>query len=219
MSTPSQRILGDVGAECGYNPARVTIESPDSDSEELSDEDLLGQIAEQQRVALDLLYRRYSTASYSLALKILRDVGAAEEVTQDAFFNVWRRAASYKKGRGSVRSWLFSIVHHRAIDEIRRRKRREQNQSSREVETLDLPSDDSSDPVRYTNSQFQRSVLDKALKTLRPEQRAVVDLAYFGGFTHTEIAEKLEQPLGTVKTRMRLALKKLRETVSRDSVG
>ena len=186
---------------------------------EQSDAELLDLIAEQRRDALAELYRRYSTAAYSFALKILREPGAAEEVTQDAFFNVWRRAGSYKKGRGKVTAWLFSIVHHRAIDEIRRRKRREQQRSSREVETLDIPSDDTSDPVRFATAQFQRSVLDEALKTLRPEQRAVVELAYFGGFTHTEIAARLGQPLGTVKTRMRLALKKLRETVGREVMG
>ena len=189
------------------------------DLKDLSDEEILGLIAEQRRDALAELYRRYSTAAYSFAIKILRDPGGAEEVTQDAFFNVWRRAGSYKKGRGKVTAWLFSIVHHRAIDEIRRRNRREQQRSSREVETLDIPSDDSSDPVRFATAQFQRGVLDEALKTLRPEQRAVVELAYFGGLTHTEIAARLEQPLGTVKTRMRLALKKLRETVSRDVMG
>lgn len=199
---------------------RVTDQAPKptGDLGDLTDEDLLGLIAEQRRDALDDLYRRYSTAAYSLALKILRDPGGAEEVTQDSFFNVWRRAGSYTKGRGKVTAWLFSIVHHRAIDEIRRRKRRDEQRSSREVETLDIPSDDSSDPVRFANAQFQRGVLDEALKTLRPEQRAVVELAYFGGLTHTEIADRLQQPLGTVKTRMRLALKKLRETVTPDMV-
>ncbi len=186
---------------------------------DLSDDDLLGLIAKRRRDALAELYRRYSTAAHSFAVKILRDPGAAEEVTQDAFFNVWRRAGGYKKGRGKVTAWLFSIVHHRAIDEIRRRRRREQQRSSREVKTLDVPSDDVSDPVRFSTAQFQRGVLDETLKTLRPEQRVVVELAYFGGLTHTEIAARLEQPLGTVKTRMRLALKKLRETVGRKVMG
>ncbi len=209
-TSPSER-------ECRYNSVPVSDQAPDL--KDLSDEEILDLIAEQRRDALADLYRRYSTAAYSFAIKILRDPGGAEEVTQDAFFNVWRRAGSYKKGRGKVTAWLFSIVHHRAIDEIRRRNRREQQRSSREVETLDIPSDDSSDPVRFATAQFQRGVLDEALKTLRPEQRAVVELAYFGGLTHTEIAARLEQPLGTVKTRMRLALKKLRGTVSRDVMG
>ena len=202
--------------ECKYNPAAVNDNNPDI--AELSDEDLLRLISERRRDALTELYGRYSTAAYSLALKILRDPEAAEEVTQDAFFNVWRRADSYRGSRGAVTSWLFGITHHRAIDEIRRRRRRDQHRSSREVETLDIPSDDSSDPVRFAAARFHRGILEEALSTLRPEQRAVVELAYFEGLTHTEIAERLDQPLGTVKTRMRLALKRLREAISPDLV-
>lgn len=150
---------------------------------------------------------------YSLALHILRDRGAAEEVAQDSFFNVWRRAASFRTSRGTVAAWLFSIVHHRAVDELRRRKRREQQQSDKDPMTLDHPADDTTDPVRFTVAQFDRVKIKGALEALRPEQREIVVLAYYGGLTHTEIAQKLGQPLGTVKTRMRLALKKLREVL------
>ena len=177
---------------------------------EQSDAELLDLIAEQRRDALAELYRRYSTAAYSFALKILREPGAAEEVTQDAFFNVWRKAGSYKKGRGKVTAWLFSIVHHRAIDEIRKR-RREQTHVQYGVDLSNKPSDGDGDPVEYARLQFEGGHLKDALGNLRPEQREVVVLAYFGGLTHSEISKRLGQPLGTVKTRMRLAIKKLKE--------
>ncbi len=176
----------------------------------LSDQELLSLIVEQKREALEALYDRFSGPVFSLATHMLRDPGAAEEVTQDAFFKVWRRASSYRPDRGKVTAWLFSIAHHRVIDEVRRRKRREQTHVSQDVELLDRPADDSSDPVRYAMLQMKRGELKEALDVLRPEQREIVLLAYYGGLTHSEIANRLQQPLGTVKTRMRLALKKLR---------
>ncbi len=180
---------------------------------------MLGLIAGRSRDALTEFYARHSGAVYSLALRMLRDPGAAEEVAQDAFMSVWRRADSYRGNRGSPTSWLLSIAHHRAIDEIRRRSRRDRHASTREVETVDVPSDESTDPVRYAAARGDRDAIDEALGTLRPEQRAVVELAYFGGLTHTEIAERLGQPLGTVKTRMRLAIRGLREAISPEAVG
>ena len=181
--------------------------------EALDDGQLLTSIAGSSREALEALYVRYSGPVYSLAMHLLRDQGAAEEVTQDTFFNVWRRGGSYKSDRGSVTAWLFSIAHHRTIDELRKR-RRDQGRVQHGVDLTNRPSESrSGDPAEYTKAQFEGSQLKNALTSLRPEQREVVVLAYFGGFTHTEIARHLEQPLGTVKTRMRLAMKKLREVL------
>lgn len=177
----------------------------------LEDGELMSLIEEQDREALEALYARYSGPVFSLAMQMLRDAGAAEEVTQDAFFNVWRRASSYRSDRGKVTAWLFSIAHHRVIDEVRRRKRREQAHSSQDVGLLSCLADDSGDPERFAIGRMRRSEIKEALSGLRPEQRDVVILAYYGGLTHSEIAKKLDQPLGTVKTRMRLALKKLRD--------
>ena len=177
----------------------------------LEDGELMSLIEEQDREALEALYARYSGPVFSLAMQMLRDAGAAEEVTQDAFFNVWRRASSYRSDRGKVTAWLFSIAHHRVIDEVRRRKRREQAHSSQDVDLLSCLADDSGDPARFAIGRMRRSEIKEALSGLRPEQRDVVILAYYGGLTHSEIAKKLDQPLGTVKTRMRLALKKLRD--------
>ena len=181
--------------------------------EDLDDGQLLTSIASNKREALEALYNRYSGPVYSLAMHLLRDQGAAEEVTQDTFFNVWRRGGSYKSDRGSVTAWLFSIAHHRTIDELRKR-RREQGRVQYGVDLTNRPSESrAGDPAEYTKAQYEGGQLKNALTKLRPEQREVVVLAYFGGFTHTEIAKHLEQPLGTVKTRMRLAMKRLRDVL------
>ena len=176
------------------------------------DKKVLALIVQSDREALGALYDRYGGAVYSLSMHMLRDSGAAEEVTQDVFFNVWRRASSYNAQRGSVTAWLFSIAHHRTIDELRRR-RREQTRVQYGVDLSNKPSDGADDPLDYATAQFEHGQLKDALLTLRTEQRQVVELAYFGGLTHSEIATRLGQPLGTVKTRMRLALKKLREVL------
>ena len=183
------------------------------DCDALSDQELVLEIAESNRRALEELYARFSGPIYSLAVRMLRDPGAAEEVTQDTFFNVWKQAGSYKPERGKVTAWLFSICRHRVIDEIRRRKRREQTHVHQDVELADQPADDTNDPTRFANLRMQRGMLKEALSKLRAEQRVVIELAYFGGLTHSEIASRLGQPLGTVKTRMRLGLRKLREVV------
>ena len=196
-----------------YTPQKDQVDGA-ADARRLEDRSLIGQIAEGKREALEALYDRYSNAVYSLALQMLRDVGAAEEVTQDAFFNAWRRAASYSPQRGHVTSWLFSIAHHRAIDELRRRRRHDQAQSHRDLDIANQPADDSTDPIKFAALQFQRGQVNEALEVLGPEQREVVVLAYYGGFTHSEIANRLGKPLGTVKTRMRLALKKLRDAMT-----
>ena len=178
----------------------------------LDDIELLELVKEKNRDALEALYSKYGNAIYSMTMYMLRSPQAAEEVTQDTFFNVWRRASSYKSGRGSFKSWLFSIGHHRAIDEIRRNKR-DRNVVQYDVDIERRAADDTTDPVKYTASRFELGRIKNALMELRPEQRSIVELAYFGGLTHSEISKKLDQPLGTVKTRMRLALKKLREVL------
>jgi RNA polymerase sigma-70 factor (ECF subfamily) len=194
-----------------------TLPAHNEDYQSLSDQELLMLIALQRREALETLYERFSGAIYSMAAHMLRDRGAAEEVTQDTFFKVWTRASSFHPDRGKVTSWLFSIAHHRIIDEARRHRRRHQVQVYQDIETIHQQPDDSNDPVRYTMLQLQRGKIKDALVTLSKEQRDVVVLAYYGGLSHSEIAKRLEQPLGTVKTRMRLALKKLRGTLGPQS--
>ena len=179
----------------------------------LHDDELLRLVTLRSNQALETLYDMYSGTIYSLAVRMLRDAGAAEEVTQDTFFNVWRRASSYRQSRGKVTAWLFSIGHHRIIDEVRRRKQREQTQVYHDGDLINQPSNDTNVPLKFSNRQMQRGMLGEALSALRSEQRGIVVLAYSGGLIHSEIANKLGQPLRTVKTRIRLALKKLREVL------
>jgi|TARA_B100001971_G_C18067280_1_gene471149 RNA polymerase sigma-70 factor (ECF subfamily) len=180
---------------------------------EFTDEALLAQIVEQDRLALECLYQRYSTRVFSLSYRILSDQGASEEVTQDVFLNVWRRAASYKPGRGKFTTWLFGIAHHRTIDELRKRTRGKQLNIENVDDFLNLQSPDIlPDVAAVTNSEY--ATVREALLDLPDAQRTVIEMSYFGGFTQAEIAIRLAQPLGTVKTRMRLGLKKLRAALA-----
>ena len=160
--------------------------------------------------AFEVLYQRHATAAYSLAYRIMGTAGAAEDVTQDAFLSAWRAGANYNPARGSVRTWLLSIVHHRAIDALRRKNPRER----REVEGTGIV--ERVESTQRTDEEVanrqEAASLRSLLARLPVEQRQAVELAYFGGFTHTEIAELLDVPLGTIKGRMRLALDKLRSS-------
>ena len=180
--------------------------------EELPDETLLTGIARRDRDALEALYARYGRRVFALAARMLNDREASEEVTQDVFLSVWRRVASYKPGRGKFTTWLFSIAHNRTIDELRRRMRNRSRQTSNIDDHLNI-AEDRPLPADQVVAESEYQMVRNALKALPAEQRQVVEMSYFGGFTQVEIATKTEQPLGTVKTRMRLALKKLREAL------
>jgi RNA polymerase sigma-70 factor (ECF subfamily) len=174
---------------------------------ELSDPELAAGLAAGDVEALRMLYRSYGTLAYALAVRILGDPGRAEDVVQDAFMRVWSHAASYDPDRGSLRSWLLTTVRHRAIDYLRGRP----GKARRELElTLEVPAQGAgSDPWRDVAESLERQAVRQALASLPPDQRQVVELAYFGGYTQREIAEIVSVPLGTVKGRTRLALEKL----------
>ncbi len=176
-----------------------------------SDDELLAAVGRRDETAVAALYDRYGRLAFSVAYRILGDQGAAEDVVQDAFLSVWRRAASFQPGRGSVRTWLLSIVHHRAIDRLRGTAGRARRDTALEevdrVAALD-------DPWRDVELTLQRDVLKKGLATLPEEQRRTIELAYFGGYTQTEIAGAMGVPVGTVKGRMRIGLQKLRALLS-----
>lgn len=183
------------------------------------DKDLISGIRDRDRMALEALHSRYSGAVYGLAMRMLRDAGAAEEVAQDTFFNIWRRAGSYAAPRGSVTAWLFGIARNRAIDELRKR-RRAADRFQNGVDLANKPAETrDSDPAEYAAVMHESRRVREALDELRPEQRQVVALAYFAGMTHTQISKELGQPLGTVKTRMRLAIKKLRRALEPSEPG
>jgi RNA polymerase sigma-70 factor (ECF subfamily) len=179
----------------------------------LTDLELLEHISNQDRDALATLYERFGRRVFSLAVRILSDSVSAEEVTQDVFMSVWRRGATYVSKKGKFTTWLFSIAHNRTIDELRKR-RRDLSRTNDDIDDhLNLKSGDVS-PADATVAQSEYAKIRAAMEDLPEEQKNVVELSYFKGLTQTEIAEKTGQTLGTVKTRMRLALKKLRKALS-----
>jgi RNA polymerase sigma-70 factor (ECF subfamily) len=161
------------------------------------------------QVGLASLYDESSQLVYSVILRVLGDVADAEEVTMDVYTQVWKSAATYDGSRGSVTGWLITLARNRAIDRLRSRNSRLQKETPL-PELCDVPSAAMS-PERETEQTQRRRRVAAALRTLTPEQREVVQLAFFSGFTHTELAARLQQPLGTVKTRIRMGMMKLRE--------
>lgn len=179
-----------------------------------TDEQLMATLARGRIEALDTIYDRYGSLSYSVAVRLTGDRGAAEEVVQDAFVSVWQKASTYDPRHGRVRSWLLQIVRNRAIDELRRQRSPVRNQN------LHQPLDGATGPhpgASVTEADASlitelRSIVRGALKTLPEDQKKVVEMAYFEGLSQREISERTGLPLGTVKTRNRLALMRLRKS-------
>jgi RNA polymerase sigma-70 factor, ECF subfamily len=175
----------------------------------LADEDLISLVAAKGNAeAFAALYDRHGSAAYSLAYRMMGEKQAAEDLMQDAFLKVWRNAESYRTERGSVRTWILSIVHNRGIDQLRSLASRRRTQDRVEASA---PVSQPSEAFAQTWRNSQREQVREALGTLPAEQLKILELAYFSGYTHVEIAELLELPLGTVKGRMRLGLKKIRD--------
>ncbi|HET9050244.1 MAG TPA: sigma-70 family RNA polymerase sigma factor [Candidatus Dormibacteraeota bacterium] len=157
-----------------------------------------------------MLFDQYGRLAYSLALRILGDPGAAEDVVQESFLSIWRRGASYRVERGSLRTWVCSIVHNRAIDGLRGRAGRVRQ---------DLPIDAApvhsvvADTWEAVAAELERQDIRRLLGNLPAEQRQTLELAYYGGYSQSEISTLLGVPLGTVKGRARMALRKLREAL------
>ncbi len=173
-----------------------------------ADEDLISLVGEGDAEAFATLYDRHSRPAYSLAYRMMGERQAAEDLAQDAFLKVWRSATSYRADRGSVRTWLLSIVHNRGIDQLRSQASRRRIQEKIEASA---PKSQPTEAFAESWRNSQREQVREALKTLPKEQLKVLELAYFSGYTHVEIAELLDVPLGTVKGRMRLGLKKMKE--------
>ena len=173
----------------------------------LADEDLMQLVRRGQAAAFELVYERHASAAFSLAYRIVGTRNGAEDVSQEAFLSLWRSGARYDRTRGSVRTWVLGIVHHRAIDYLRRATVHDKRRASDEgmEERFEARERTEAEVARRDEA---RTVRD-AMGELPSEQSQVIELAYFGGFTHTEIAEMLDTPVGTVKGRMRLGLKKL----------
>jgi len=184
-----------------------------------SDTELLAAIAQGEEEALEHLYERYARLSYALAYRLLHDSLAAEDLVQEAFLAIWRKAGTYQPQQGSVYSWLQAIVHHRAIDRLRSAANRDQLcapfEPDMEQQTLSAEPD-ACDQVWHGE---QRRMVLAALAQIPPEQRQVIDMAYFGGYTHVEISEMLHIPLGTVKGRMRLGLQKMKSLLDESGIN
>ena len=174
----------------------------------LADEDLMSLVEGGDAEAFAALYDRHSRAAYSLSYRMMGERQAAEDLTQDAFLKVWRSAAGYRSERGSVRTWILSIVHNRGIDQLRSLASRRRTQDRVEASA---PRSQPSEAFAETWRNSQRDQVREALSTLPPEQLKILELAYFSGYTHVEISDLLDIPLGTVKGRMRLGLKKMRD--------
>ena len=188
-------------------PLRLRVASVTDDADRAA----LHRMASGELDALDELYERYKTMAYSIAYRITNDATLAEDVVQDAFLGAWRNAARYVEGRGSVKTWLLSIVHHRAIDSVRRRR-----------PTTDLPDREEAPPPALrlpdvwveVSARLDAVAVRDAMAALSDVQREAIELAYFSGLTQVEIAEQTGTPLGTVKSRMRLGLLAMRRVLS-----
>jgi RNA polymerase sigma-70 factor, ECF subfamily len=176
--------------------------------EHLADEDLMQLVRKGDARAFELVYERHKTAAFSLAYRMTGARNPAEDVVQEAFLSLWRSGARYDRTRGSVRTWVLGIVHHRAIDALRRSTVHDRRRASDEgiEERFAARERTETEAARRDEAREVRA----ALETLPEEQCRVIELAYFGGFTHTQIATMLDTPVGTVKGRMRLGLEKMR---------
>jgi RNA polymerase sigma-70 factor (ECF subfamily) len=174
----------------------------------LADEDLMSLASNGDAGAFAGLYDRHSRSSYSLAYRMMGERQAAEDLVQEAFLGVWRAAGSYRAERGSVRTWILSIVHNRGIDQLRTMASRRRVHDRVEA-TASVAQPSEAFAATWRNSQ--REQVRESLRMLPAEQLKVLELGYYSGYTHTEIADLLDLPLGTVKGRMRLGLQKVRE--------
>jgi RNA polymerase sigma-70 factor (ECF subfamily) len=186
------------------------------DIRDLADEEVMQLVQRGDPRAFELLYDRHGGAAYSLAYRIVGRQAAAEDVVQEALLSIWRNRLRYDQTRGSVRTWILGIVHNRAIDGLRRSSVHDRRRATLEVVEERFEAPDRTD-VEVARREEARSVRG-ALDTLPDEQRKTIELAYFGGFTHTEIAEMLDEPIGTVKGRMRLGLDKMRRQLAGGAV-
>ena len=182
-------------------------------ADQLSDEVLLSAVARGAVWAMEMLYERYSRILYSLAYRMVADHQVAEDLLQDAFLAVWRRATSYSPQSGAARSWIVSIMHHRTIDYLRSVRRRS---TLKEATWEEVERDEHTafpDAWDEAWQNIQSAKIREALLKLPTEQRMVIELAYFQGWTHSEIAQGCQIPLGTVKARMRLGLTRLKRVM------
>jgi RNA polymerase sigma-70 factor (ECF subfamily) len=171
----------------------------------LSDEALVALVARSEESALAELYDRIGGAAYGLAYRILRDEALAEDAVQEAFLGLWRSAGSFVPERAKASTWLLTLVHRRAVDLVRREQRRR----AEPLEGVPEPADPAAEEAAWL--RLERERVQRALAQLPDQQREAIELAYYGGYTQSELADRLGQPLGTIKSRMFTGLARLRE--------
>jgi RNA polymerase sigma factor (sigma-70 family) len=187
---------------------RARPQTPVRELAHLTDEALLALIARADEHALAELYRRFGRLAYGLAFRILRDDALAQDAVQEAFLGVWRGADRFTAERAKPSTWLLTLVHRRSVDLVRREERRRAEPLEPETEAAAV------DPTDDAELLAQREAVRAALRQLPPEQREAIELAYYGGYTQSELAERLGQPLGTIKSRMFTGLARLRELLA-----
>jgi RNA polymerase sigma factor (sigma-70 family) len=176
----------------------------------LSDEAVVALVARSDEQALAELYRRFGRLAYGLAFRILRDDALAQDAVQEAFLGVWRAAGRFTAERAKPSTWLLTLVHRRAVDLVRREERRRTEPLQTEAEPVGAETNDEAELAT------QRQTIRAALRQLPSEQREAIELAYYGGYTQSELAERLGQPLGTIKSRMFTGLARLRQELGED---
>ena len=189
--------------------ALLTATPPSATSRDLahlSDEALLSLVASSDDQALAELYDRFGGVAYGLALRILRDEALAQDAVQEAFLAVWRSADRFLAERAKASTWILTLVHRRTVDLVRREDRRRGEPLERAAEPVAPATTEDEAAIG-----FERRVVQEALRQLTPEQREALELGYYGGLTQSELAERLDQPLGTIKSRMFTGLSRLRD--------
>jgi RNA polymerase sigma-70 factor (ECF subfamily) len=196
----------------GYNPRtdEPTIPGVPVDAHQLDDKRLIALIVEEQQDALSILYDRYSRLVYSMAYRTVGDSGLAEEVTQEVFLRVWEKASTYRPDQAKVITWIASITRYRAIDILRKRKIRPEGNQADWDEGQVQEKTDPADVEQIVELRQRRTKVRAALAELPEDQRHALALAFFYGYSHSQIAETLQEPLGTIKTRIRSGMQKLR---------
>ncbi|MCH7736885.1 MAG: sigma-70 family RNA polymerase sigma factor [Chloroflexi bacterium] len=184
--------------------------------EELTDEVLLQLLHVGNENALGALYDRYGKSAFSLSFRMLGNVQAAEDAVQEAFINIWRRSGSFSTARGTARTWIMAVVHHRSIDIGRKRRGIAPRELPLELERLP---EDPSDTWSEVSNKMDGELLRRCLQQIPDNQREAIELAYFDGFTQREIAELRGIPLGTVKGRIRIGMAKLRGILQETGLG
>ena len=175
-----------------------------------ADRALLRAMQDGDQQAVAELYDRYGGAAYGLAYRIANDPGLAEDIVQEAFVSLWRQCGRFDPDRGQVRSWLLTIVHHKAVDAVRRRANRPERGLPEGAEQF---LESSGRPDELAEITMDADAVRQAVAQVPEEQRKTILLAYFGGLTHVEIADRMQVPLGTVKSRLRIGLEKMREAL------